>query len=729
MNTPDLKFLSLVQTNPSDFNNEQKLKRDEFKKTHGSVELHKLLNSEFHNDIKKDRTTDYRLNETELNLLKNNKILMKSGKNNSKSFGEHLIDLYQNDMPVFITSDMMLYALHRFYDETMEKIELGLINDFKKLCENLLNTVKQINLDNLSTYQIEQIKGLELYLLVPYFLLHYETVKTKRDWMYISGKTKGAETFVIPTVQPFLNDPAEIKKITDSIRKNNISNCTINGVNFSFNSGCFKPRGHYENTTELQSYFMAFTWFSKCIVKLNPSNREEYANNFMFSTLLTFISQKSIEQVNKIESFVKKLIGNPDGYTLTSFLKNIDDCIKQCTNGKFRDDYDLLKKSSSFDAKLFFGLIEEINNNTILTQKCKLTKFGDSGLNLDESILTEYCFSLIGKGTTLDNNLINDVVDVNFAKNTGFSRKFPSIFDITYGIFNNSSTIDFVNDRITNPKMENRDGIQYVEYLESLKTKYDNEFSNMSEITLYEQELIMLRALSKYPNIQPFNSRAWGYKQAQTQIGHYNEMRHDNVLYLDECNGCMLLCKYEDIMVEPCVEFWQEYLKLVITMESLFNSVQFQKHQFDFTDSIFENFKNIINKILEFLEYVMNDQQVPENLKKELTCILERRYCGSGQITYTGWYSELFYSNENSVVNKHEVSSYFTAPDDDRGVGGICHLGNGDVQLMYIVFNNSVYIGPVYKVYDVVTPSNVRYNDAEWAQEKNKFESLNFNLK
>ena len=83
-------------------------------------------------------------------------------------------------------------------------------------------------------------------------------------------------------------------------------------------------------------------------------------------------------------------------------------------------------------------------------------------------------------------------------------------------------------------------------------------------------------------------------------------MRHDNVLYLDECDGCSVLCKYEDIMVEPCVEFWQEYLKLVTAMESLFNSIQFQKYKFGFTDNIFQNFKNGQN--IEFVLDVHPEQ-------------------------------------------------------------------------------------------------------------------------
>jgi hypothetical protein len=41
--------------------------------------------------------------------------------------GSSLYELYSDDMPVFVTSDVMLNALHRFYDESMEIMEENMI--------------------------------------------------------------------------------------------------------------------------------------------------------------------------------------------------------------------------------------------------------------------------------------------------------------------------------------------------------------------------------------------------------------------------------------------------------------------------------------------------------------------------------------------------------------------------------------------------------------------------
>ncbi len=42
------------------------------------------------------------------------------------------------------------------------------------------------------------------------------------------------------------------------------------------------------------------------------------------------------------------------------------------------------------------------------------------------------------------------------------------------------------------------------------------------------------------------------------------------MLYLEECMGGGLCCEYADIMIEPCLEFWKEFLKLVEMMKELF---------------------------------------------------------------------------------------------------------------------------------------------------------------
>lgn len=73
---------------------------------------------------------------------------------------------------------------------------------------------------------------------------------------------------------------------------------------------------------------MAFTWFAKCVVKLDKSKPDQYKSGLKFAILLSQIAKENLDEVNKIENFVGSLIGEPDGYTLTNFLTEIENYFK-----------------------------------------------------------------------------------------------------------------------------------------------------------------------------------------------------------------------------------------------------------------------------------------------------------------------------------------------------------------------------------------------------------------
>jgi hypothetical protein len=149
-------------------------------------------------------------------------------------------------------------------------------------------------------------------------------------------------------------------------------------------------------------------------------------------------------------------------------------------------------------------------------------------------------------------------------------RKFPSIFDLVYTLFNNDAVLDTIK--------QNMDGIKYNNHLAMMRQKYLNfEFDN----TIYAQVLKMLKALSnKDINKSPFNTQHWGLKQAKTQIGHYGELRHDNCLYVEEVCGGYCECSHPAILVEPVLQFWEEMLILINMMKELIGNEKTHDNDF-----------------------------------------------------------------------------------------------------------------------------------------------------
>jgi len=376
-------------------------------------------------------------------------------------------------------------------------------------------------------------------------------------------------------------------------------------------------------------------------------------NNINLAKNICEIGKDFIREIEEFELFIEKIIGKPDGYTLTSF-----------TN----DNYTIINKSNL------------------------LNSFGDSDVNN-----TNISFSLIGKGISIDNYILEQLVD----KNCG-NRKYPSVYDLVYTIFDNNS----IEDRL------DKDPV-FIQKINSLK-KNSIDFNQVD--SLYSQELKMLKYLSNNNNFnkEPFTNKEWLLKQAQTQIGHYSELRHDNVLYLRESFGGCCQCYHPDLMVEPVLDFWKEFLKLIEMMKRL-----------DKNNKKLLKFEKILLKLIIFSENLVNNKSQDEKIVEELKSIITQHY-GSGGEYYDGWYPSLFIDEKDFTKISPEVSSLFTGVPDDRDNGGIIHLGTGNPQLMYIIYNNKVFLGPTYSSYQFKTEYTERLNDDEWTNKITNYKKLEF---
>jgi hypothetical protein len=660
------RYLDIVQMDPKQFNAQMNGKREEFKSLNGFKNLWNLPHD---HELNAHRSTNYSLSDENLLKLENDGFVVQSIDGIGSSFGGALLDIYNNDLPVIITSDMMLFALHRAYDDSLKCFERDkMIILFTKMCKGMLDCLYS------SQLPVNVMSDLEIYIMVPLMFLNIGC-----DSRYGSNKSK--------QLNPRYANINKIISIVNNLTDGSYQELELIGVKFALNKSSFKPRGHYTDSKRLSAYFRAFTWFTQIIVRIDPQ-RDDFRQSKLMATYLTYLAKPISPLIMEIESFVEQFIGKPDGWTLSGFLNLMTEQNAPMNSIQQLSDW---------------------VDNMILDPKdsCQFTKMGDMVGNE-----TAFCFQIIGKGNQADNHVIQALVDGNYDNNVSGMRKYPSIFDVLYSLFHNPIVLDKI------PECNTHKREKHIKYLDFLKNKYDN----IPNQTLYGHELLMIRALSSMPEKAglPFTSSKWLEKQAITQIGHYNELRHDNVLYVGEVFGGGLECHYPDIMVEPSLEFWKQYLSLVNKLIFSFKGLpKISEH--------FKKFQTTVEKIIEFLNLWLSGNDPPHELKEELKCIISKKSRGSGETIYTGWYPQLFLDPSKSVLPNSEVSSYFTGVPDKRDNGGIMHLGNGNPRIMYCVVNDKVFLGPVYEMYEVKTPYSVRYNDKEWKKEHNKYNPIRFN--
>jgi hypothetical protein len=799
------KYMDLVQTNPDEFNANQRKKQEEYTEKHGDHKAREdIWWSKKHHPLKSSRSVDYRLTEEETKkLYKDGFLILPSAEETFMGFYEKL---YNNDMPVAITSDMMLHAVHKFYDSYIKFLEeTKLSNELCKLSEQL-NVINDISSDDPNTIKI--LSDLELFLSMPAVILNLKHDLTKEyptlsfeNTVAIDKKDLVFPDFTgidVPTDNQYekhikcikdLKDKYYDKEITDGYSYVDYNSCigsykdyktgeltmtfdcmTADGSKFSnkFEKFCehydiigdadrgtkllllilscpkyntyfqkfaisnvnykpkfkyakieqidplfreiisegdfifsnqtivgsmFKPRGHYTDSEKLKKYFIAFMWMSQLKFNLVKPKGEFGYDTFVDNIAKVSVVSKVLENIPGFQlftDFIQNIIGTPRTYSVLTWNLFINEYLPKCDS------------------------LSEVLN-WVVKNKFDLTKVVEDKLEYKQ-------FCLISKGSSIDHKVIDKMVDYEHILDNGKPslRKFFTIFDLVYTVFDNKEV---------KPLIDNASSYKYDNHLESVSKMCDKyKFTDC----IYDQELKMLRALSiDEKKWWPFNTKAYALKLANTQIGHYAEVRHDNVLYVEENMGCGIECLHPDLLVEPLPTFWREMLNLIYKLKKFISKdeykTKYEKYSDELTNfekfnDILDRFENVLKNIIEYLDFQLNEKPAPEELTEKLKAIVNIEHGGSGGPICSGWYYDLFYERYDDIFNfKPEVCSIFTAPDDDRGPGGIHHLGTGKVQTLYVLSCDpvtkeyKVFIGGTYSSYEVFTDYETRYSDKDWA--------------
>ena len=191
------------------------------------------------------RATDFRLNDSELEVFKKNGFVV-SERLGSGSFADIYYKLWKDDMPVFISSDSILQAWHRSYDlllvELEEKVLLPALNQlFETMADGSLSLLSE------ATSPVMQlaVKDADYFLAVARSLLQNRLIAGPLDQGdRVSETRRLVRSEKLESVPDFLGQ----------CRK----------VDFSQ----FKPRGHYLRTEQLGRYFQAMMWCGRIDLRI-----------------------------------------------------------------------------------------------------------------------------------------------------------------------------------------------------------------------------------------------------------------------------------------------------------------------------------------------------------------------------------------------------------------------------------------------------------------------------
>ncbi|MBI5475662.1 MAG: DUF3160 domain-containing protein [Ignavibacteriales bacterium] len=638
----------------------------------------------------------YNITESEISLLNKNGFVV-TERLSHESFGNAIIDIWHKDLPIFISTDAILHALHKSYDKILIDVERTiLIRQLDSLLTLLHSTIPALDSIYSQNPAMQQmLRDVDIYLTIPRKLLN-----TTASPYYAENEATISElNSLIEEEQP------KMYKLFSNVDRT---------IDFSQ----FKVRGHYTNPDlpQLAKYFKAMIWLGRTeFYLLAPQSVdalaipiEDIGRQVIDAELILEASRISnaspvLEEINEIIEF---FVGESDNVTLNNFetvtsAMNITSAEQFLDTNKVKEFQDTLRTRSF----AFQRILSQILTADDLSP---------------DSITPASAFMLLGQRFIIDSYITGQVVyDKIKFNNTKIRRMLPSTLDVLFALGNDAAA-QLLKDELDQYKYgSNLAALRY------LVDHYESEFWNSSLFNLW---LAVIRTLNPPVNrdsLPPFmQTAAWWQEKINTQLASWTELRHDNLLYAKQSYTGGAVCSFPYTYVEPNPYFYNAVKRFA---EKARTKIQTFSFPYSYTRDIIVSYYNNMYSVMDTLETIaINELSSTPFSEHELSFLRRVLTSEFGCVpTYGGWYPQLFYGEEGQggVFCKKDylVADVHTAPTDAAGypVGWVLHAGTGKINTGLFIATQPVgrvtaFVGPVSSYHEYLSTNFLRLSDEEW---------------
>ncbi|MGA2624534.1 MAG: DUF3160 domain-containing protein [Bacteroidota bacterium] len=632
----------------------------------------------------------YNLTDEELGLIRKNGFVV-SERSSRRSFGAALLEIYNHDLPVFVSTDAILHAVHMSYDAILKDAETGiLIPGLRQLLADMHQTVPSLitRYDTAAGMQ-NSLDDLDLYLTTARVLLG-DSVPPYRD----SNSTRLNEILALIRAQ----QDSSYALFSD----------TFEALDFSQ----FTPRGHYTESQELTRYFQSMIWLGRTELQVLPAEGVINAlplRDVKRQTVDAFLVLEALEAANdlplqdSLDSIIRFFVGESDNITIPN-LKFLRDEVGFHLADELLNDSTLAVLRSTLKQESF--AIQRINSQILICDP----------MDPDQA-KPPASFLLFGQRFVIDSYVTGSVVyDKIIYNGDKIWRQLPSSLDVLFAL-GNGAAAQLLQDELNQ--------YHYGSNLAALRYLVDSYDSTFWYSTLYNAWLNSIRTLSPPQDRSGFpafmQTAAWWQEKMNTQLASWAQLRHDNLLYAKQSYTGGTVCSYPKSFVEPFPKFFEALKQFAIRAEEKLLALDFSQgyirphlqSYFSGMKSCMDTLQSISQKEVDQIACTPAETQFLRKMFYTLP------YCGPG---YDGWYPQLFYNNIRDCDSANfVVADVHTAPTDEFGniVGKVMHCGTGPINLAILVAELSggvptAFIGPVMSYYEHVTLNFKRLTDEEW---------------
>jgi hypothetical protein len=588
-------------------------------------------------------------------------------------------NIYMADLPVYVSADSILDAVHRSYDDILKAVELAmLVDDARAMLTAMRAAVPQIA--NATTRS-----DADLYLTVAASLLEGTALAP------IAGASS-----------------ADAKRFFEAAQSaSGAADVVLFGVSRLMDFSQFKPRGHYSDDPVLEKYFRALMWLGRVDFRLIETEGDggQVFRRRQFDAMLALHSLMQTEALarwSRMDAVIRAFVGESDYMTVPEVDRLLAD---------LGGDAGVAAKS---DAELAQAIVDGGYGQQQIASQIIINTSGGT-LPLSSS------FALFGQRYVLDSHVLANVV---WAR-TEAMRMMPSPLDAAFAALDNDQAGSLLAPELST--------YEYAPNLHGMRVIADHHTATFWNANLYNIWLSSLRALSPAADVSNpraaglpavTGTEAWGRRILNTQLASWAELRHDTILYAKQSYTDGLACEFPDAYVDPYPQLYAALGRFAdrgseiadLTAAAAQGELSARLHTY------FTELSSVVSTLREMAELERAGTPFSDAHLAFINDAVSTASSGCTTDGSVGWYARLFFDNFASDDYDPTIADVHTQPTDENGnmVGRVLHVGTGMPRLFIVTAEGCTgpraYVGVVSSYFEKITEDFERLDDPAWSE-------------
>ena len=594
--------------------------------------------------------------------------------------------IYMNDLPVYISADSVLHAVHRSYDDILEAIErTALVSALGTMLGGMRAELASASLDS----QVRQ--DLDLYLAVAKSLLDSQ-------WeLEVAAPVAGASA-------------SDIEDLTQQAwNANGMQTVELFGVPRDIDFSQMTPRGHYDDQYTLAAYFRAMMWLGRVdfrIIETQPDGSQRFHRRQLEGALAMrdLMNTEARAAWQAIDDTVAAFVGESDNMTLPELDSLLTDL----------GATDLAGIAELEDEAISQAIIAGEYGTQQICSHLMIDAMPQGGtLPLNRSFL------LLGQRYVVDSHVFSSVVWDRVEE----MRMMPDPLDVAFAALGNDQALPLLEGGLRQ--------YGYAPQLGQARLLVDEHGEAYWQSNLYNLWLGALRELSPSTEAaglpEVATTEPWGRRLLNTQLASWAELRHDTILYAKQSYTTGATCEFPDAYVDPYPEAFARLAQFAELGQGLVSRLPIDSASYlgGRITSYFSSLRTVATTLAEMAEYQRTGtEHTAEHLAfiNQAVSVVQLPDCVP-RYGAEGWYAHLFFDTEGAVEFDPTIADVHTQPTDEAGnqVGRILHVGTGAPRLLVVAVDTCTgpraYAGLASAYFERVTENFERLTDDTWATE------------